>query len=102
MALCMRMATAVAMYHSGFGVGDFVCAFQGFTDRQRCKGKRSMEVEKLLFDRKSVAFAVSISVYARDHLIAGKQVNTRGGKKVLIPKGERKRFAQAYNMEGAA
>lgn len=68
-----------------------------------------MQVKEKHGSRKAVirsqvrGLAVSISVRELNYLIAGKQVNTRGvSKKALIPTGERKRFAQAYNMEGAA
>ena len=51
---------------------------------------------KLLYDRKSAAFALSISVRALDYLIAGKQLATRRlGKKVMVPAAELARFARA-------
>ena len=51
---------------------------------------------KLLYDRKSAAFALSISVRALDYLISGKQLATRRlGKKVMVPASELSRFARA-------
>jgi hypothetical protein len=51
---------------------------------------------KILYDRKSAAFALSISVRSLDYLIANKQLNTRKlGKKIMIPHAELVRFARA-------
>jgi len=51
--------------------------------------------EKILFDRKSAAVALSISVRSLDYLISGGQLKTRRiGRKVLIHRSELKRFAQ--------
>lgn len=51
--------------------------------------------DKLLFDRKAAAFALSISVRSLDYLIAGQQLKTRRiGKKVLVHRSELRRFAQ--------
>lgn len=53
-------------------------------------------VEKLLYDRKSAAHALSISVRSLDYLLSQRALRTRKlGKKVLIPAGELKRFAAA-------
>ena len=53
-------------------------------------------VEKLLYDRKSAAHALSISVRSLDYLLSQGAFRTRRiGKKVLIPTGELKRFAAA-------
>ena len=52
--------------------------------------------EKILFDRKSAALALSISVRSLDYLIAGGQLKTRRiGRKVLVHRSELRRFAQA-------
>jgi hypothetical protein len=52
--------------------------------------------DKLLYDRKSAAYALSISTRSLDYLIAAKKFNTRRiGKKILIPHGELVRFARA-------
>ncbi len=52
--------------------------------------------QKILYDRKGAAFALSISVRALDYLIAGKQLTTRRlGKKVMVPASELSRFARA-------
>lgn len=57
-------------------------------------------LEKLLYDRKSAAFALSISMRALDYLIAKRSLLTRRlGKKVMIPAGELKRFAAADHFE---
>jgi len=51
---------------------------------------------KILYDRKSAAYALSISVRALDYLIANKQLATRKlGKKIMVPHGELSRFARA-------
>jgi hypothetical protein len=51
---------------------------------------------KILYDRKSAAYALSISVRSLDYLIANKRLNTRKvGKKILIPHAELVRFARA-------
>jgi len=51
---------------------------------------------RLLYDRKSAAKQLSISVRALDRLVANKCINTRRiGSRVLIPYGELKRFARA-------
>jgi excisionase family DNA binding protein len=50
---------------------------------------------KLLYDRKTAAVALSISVRSLDYLISGGQLKTRRiGRKVLIHRSELKRFAQ--------
>ena len=56
----------------------------------------SPTVEKLLYDRKSAAYVLSISLRSLDYLIANKQIKVRRiGGKVLIHKNELKRFAAA-------
>jgi len=51
---------------------------------------------RILYDRKSAAQQLSISVRALDRLVANKCLNTRRiGSRVLIPHGELKRFARA-------
>ena len=51
---------------------------------------------KLLYDRKSAAYVLSMSVRAVDYLIANKIIKARHiGGKILIPTGELKRFASA-------
>lgn len=57
------------------------------------------ESSKLLFDRKSAAKVLSVSVRTLDYLISRKELRTRRiGKKVLIPIGELKRFASADHL----
>lgn len=52
-------------------------------------------MEKLLYDKKSAAYALSISVRAIDYLIQNKLLETRRiGRKTLIPAGSLKLFAQ--------
>lgn len=54
-----------------------------------------MSIEKLLYDRRGAATALSISVRSLDYLIASKRLGTRRiGKKVLIPRSELNRFAR--------
>lgn len=56
--------------------------------------------ERILYDRKTAATQLSISVRSLDYLISGKKLNTRRiGKKVLVPRGELIRFAQANHPE---
>lgn len=56
--------------------------------------------ERMLYDRKSAALQLSISVRSLDYLIAGKRIGTRRiGKKVLIPRSELARFARSDHPE---
>jgi hypothetical protein len=58
---------------------------------------------KLLYDRKSAAHTLSISVRSLDYLIARKQLAFRRvGRKVLIPRGELLRFASKDHFEAIA
>ena len=60
--------------------------------------------ERLLYDRKTAAERLSISVRALDRLIANKCITARRiGSRVLIPYGELKKFARAdhFTMECA-
>jgi excisionase family DNA binding protein len=58
-----------------------------------CRGV-SPTIEKLLYDRKSAAYVLSVSLRALDYLIANKQIKVRRiGGKVLIHANELKRFA---------
>ena len=51
-------------------------------------------VEKMLFDRKSAAFALSISVRAVDYALARGEFDTRRiGRRTLITAGSLKRYA---------
>lgn len=79
-----------------------VFAFQNRINTRLANGERPedyrfiMKVEKVLYDRKGAAFALSISVRRLDYLIAAKALKTRRiGRKVLIPAGELRRFAQS-------
>ena len=55
---------------------------------------------RILYDRKSAAQQLSISVRSLDYLIAAKKLATRRiGKKVLVPHGELVRFASANRYE---
>jgi hypothetical protein len=59
---------------------------------------------KLLYDRKSAAYVLSISVRALDYLIAQKKLVTRRlGKKIMIAHGELVKFCRAdhYTLTGA-
>lgn len=52
--------------------------------------------ERLLYDRKSAAQQLSVSVATLDRLVANKCLTARRiGGRVLIPYGELKRFARA-------
>jgi hypothetical protein len=55
----------------------------------------SSTIQKLLYDRKSAAFTLSISVRSLDYLIANKRLNTlKLGSKVLIGHGELVKFSR--------
>ena len=55
---------------------------------------------RMLYDRKTAALKLSISVRSLDYLIAGKQLATRRiGKKVLVPHGELVRYSRADHFE---
>jgi hypothetical protein len=69
---------------------------------RRCTLIRSenRNTDRLLYDRKTAAHKLSISVRSLDYLIAAKQIDTRRiGKKVLIPHGALVRFAQGNHYE---
>jgi len=54
---------------------------------------------KLLYDRRSAAFALSISIRSLDYLIARKHLNaTRLGKKIMLGHGELARFSRANHI----
>jgi hypothetical protein len=56
--------------------------------------------DKLLYDRKSAAYALSISVRSLDYLIAAGNFQTRRiGKKVLIPASELRKFVQSNHFQ---
>jgi hypothetical protein len=51
---------------------------------------------KLLYDRKSAAYALSISIRSLDYLISLKKINTiRLGSKVMVNHGELLKFSRA-------
>ncbi len=53
-------------------------------------------VQKLLYDRKSSAFALSISMRSLDYLLANKRLSTlKLGKKVMVSHGELVRFSRS-------
>jgi hypothetical protein len=57
-------------------------------------------MEKLLYDRKSAAAALSISVRSLDYLLANQMFDTRRvGKKVLITAGSLRKFAAANHSQ---
>ena len=56
--------------------------------------------QKLLYDRKSAAYALSISTRSLDYLIANKQLATRRlGKKVMVSHAELVRFCRGDHFE---
>ncbi len=66
--------------------------------QRRCRDVSAHQerVEKLLYDRKSAAYALSMSVRSVDYFLSRGVFRTRRiGKKVLIPASELKRFAAA-------
>jgi hypothetical protein len=51
--------------------------------------------QKILYDRKSAAYALSISVRSLDYLIANKRLNTlKMGSKVMLSHGELIKFSR--------
>jgi hypothetical protein len=58
---------------------------------------------RLLYDRKSAAYQLSISVRSLDYLVEGKKLLTRRlGKKVMISHAELVRFAKADHFSALA
>lgn len=58
---------------------------------------------RLLYDRKSAARQLSISVRALDYLVAAKKLDTRRiGKKVLIPHAALVRFSRRNHFGSVA
>jgi len=56
----------------------------------------STTIQKLLYDRRSAAFALSISVRSLDYLIANKHLNaSRLGKKIMLSHTELVKFSRA-------
>jgi hypothetical protein len=61
-----------------------------------CAVAATPPIAKILYDRQSAAFALSISVRALDYQIAAKQLQFRkAGKKILIPHSSLVRWASA-------
>lgn len=59
--------------------------------------------EKLLYDRRSAAAALSISIRSLDYYIARGELRTiRIGRKVLIPASELKQFARTNHYDSVA
>jgi hypothetical protein len=55
-----------------------------------------LTIQKLLYDRKSAAFALSISIRSLDYLISLKKINTiRLGSKIMIGHSELVKFSRA-------
>ena len=53
-------------------------------------------VEKILYDRKSAAYALSLSIRSVDYYIANKKLPfIKKGRKVMIPAAALKKFARA-------
>jgi hypothetical protein len=54
---------------------------------------------KILYDRKSAAYALSISVRSLDYLIANKRLNTvKMGSKVMLSHGELVKFSRQNHV----
>jgi hypothetical protein len=55
--------------------------------------------QKILYDRKSAAYAISVSQRALDYLVANKQLTTiRLGAKVMIAHSELIRFSRSNHL----
>jgi hypothetical protein len=64
------------------------------------EGGRIVTTPRLLYDRKSAAQMLSISVRSLDSFIARKAIQFRRiGRRVLIPHGELMKFARADHFE---
>ena len=63
----------------------------------------SSAIQKLLYDRKSAAYALSVSIRTVDYLIATKKLAfLKLGRKVMIRASEMERFAACNHFEGVA
>lgn len=61
------------------------------------------EVQKFLYDRRSAAASLSVSVRTVDYYIARGELRTiRIGRKVLIPASELKQFARTNHYDPVA
>lgn len=59
-------------------------------------------VEKLLYDKKSAAFALSVSVRTIDNMLADKRLSYRRcGRKVLIPASDIRRISKCEQLQEA-
>jgi excisionase family DNA binding protein len=59
----------------------------------------TIDEQRLLYDRKTAARLLSISVRALDRFIANRAINTRRiGSRVLIPRSELQKFARADHI----
>jgi len=60
-------------------------------------------VEKLLYDKRAAAFALSVSVRTIENMLANKQLSRRlCGRKVLIPAADIRRIAKLEQLQDAA
>lgn len=58
-----------------------------------------MEVRKLVYDRKSAAFALSISIRSLDYFVFRKKIGTRRiGREAIIDAAELRRFAASNHF----
>lgn len=60
----------------------------------------TIDGQRLLYDRKTAARQISLSVRSVDYLIANKRLGTRRvGKRIMIPHCELVRFARTDHVE---
>jgi len=72
-----------------------VSSFPELTSRHQ----PASQPQKLLYDRKSAAYVLSISVRALDYLIAHKRLNAiRLGKKIMLGHGELVKFCRSNHF----
>jgi hypothetical protein len=58
------------------------------------------QIEKLLYDRKSAACALSVSIRTIDYLLARQELEVRRiGKKTLIPAASLRKYAAANHYD---
>lgn len=64
--------------------------------------KTMIAVEKLLYDKRSAAFALSVSVRTIENMLANKQLSYRRcGRKVLIPASDIRRISKCEQLQEA-
>ena len=72
-------------------------------NKKPCSEEALANRNRMLYDRKTAALMLSISVRSLDYIIAGRQFETRRiGKKVLITHASLVRYSQGNHYESPA